>query len=93
MGYNEKAGIVYNQPKTAEERVKIAHACKSGLQLELPFVLDNIENTAAALYAAWPERIYVIAKDGKIHFRGDMGPAGFKPLVAETSLKELLATN
>ena len=92
-GSNKKApddGNTYNQPKSYEEREKNASACKAGLDLEIPFVVDDMENGLETAYAAWPDRIYIINKEGRIHFKGELGPSGFKPLAAEASLKKLL---
>lgn len=80
----------YNQPKNYEEREEVATACKTKLQLEMPFVIDTMDSQADSQYNGWPERIYIINKDGKVHFIGDPGPAGFHPEKAETSLKQLL---
>jgi len=88
---NTKTGVVYNQPKTAEERGKIAHACRTTLQLDIPFVLDTIDNQVDGVYAGFPERIYIVNQEGRIHYKGGIGPEGFKPLEAEASLKELLS--
>lgn len=37
----------------------------------------DIRNTANACYAAWPERLYVIGTDGRIAYKGGMGPFEF----------------
>jgi len=41
-------------------------------------------------YSAWPERLYVLKPDGTIHYRGDLGPAGFDPQEAADAVAELL---
>jgi hypothetical protein len=49
-----------------------------------------MKNTAQRAYAGWPDRFYVIDKEGKVVFRGAPGPRGFKPPEAEAALKKLL---
>jgi len=49
------------------------------MQVETETLVDDIRNTAAACYAAWPERIYVIDRDGRIVYKGGMGPFHFEP--------------
>jgi hypothetical protein len=49
-----------------------------------------MKNTAQKGYAGWPDRFYVIDKTGKVNYKGDQGPAGFKPGDAEAALKKLL---
>lgn len=60
------------------------------LKLSIPCLIDDMKNTAQKGYAGWPDRIYVVDKAGKVAFRGDLGPKGFKPAEAETALKRLL---
>ena len=48
------------------------------MELEVPALLDDIEDTASTAYASLPDRLYLIGKDGKIAFAGDRGPRGFK---------------
>ena len=78
------------QPKTDDERQGVARSCKSGLHLELPFVVDGIDNKVGGVYQAWPDRIYVVGKDGKVVYQGEKGQSNFKPDEAEASLKSLL---
>lgn len=74
---NLEQEIVYTQPKTEDQRVEIAAACMLGLDLELPMLLDAMTNEVDTVYAALPERLYVIDAEGKIAYRGDPGPWGF----------------
>lgn len=90
MAANEKEGIKVNQPKTYEERVKVAGECLKDLKLSIPCLVDDMQNTAQKAYAGWPDRIYVIDKDGKVAYRGEPGPRGFRPAEAEEALKKLL---
>jgi peroxiredoxin len=38
-----------------------------------------MNNSANFLYAAWPERIYIIDDQGRIVYRGALGPFGYHP--------------
>lgn len=90
MAANEKEGIKVLQPKTYEERVKVAGECMKDMKLSIPCLVDDIANTAQKGYAAWPDRIYVVDKEGKVAYKGGPGPGGFKPAEAEEALKKLL---
>ncbi len=46
---------------------------------ELPLGVDGMENQAEKLYAGWPERFYIVDTDGKIAYKGEPGPFGYKP--------------
>src|SRR5262245_5227308 len=90
MKANEKEGIQVKQPKDYEDRVKVAGECIKDLKLTIPMLVDDMENTAQKAYGGWPDRLYVVAKDGKIAYRGGLGPMGFKVAEAEAALKKEL---
>ncbi len=77
-------------PKTLEERELVASDCVKSMKLSIPFLIDGIEDAANKAYAAWPDRIYIVGKDGKIAYKGGMGPGGFKPAEARDKLAEIL---
>lgn len=86
---NEKAGIDVKDPKTIEDREKVASTCIEKLKLSIPAVIDDMKDTANKSYSAWPDRIFVIGKDGKIAYRGGQGPGGFKADELEKELKKM----
>jgi len=90
MAGNEKAGIKIPQPKSYEERVKVAGECVKDLKLSIPCLVDDMKNTAQKAYAGWPDRFYVIDGAGKVVYKGEPGPRGFKPEEAEAALKKLV---
>jgi type I thyroxine 5'-deiodinase len=90
MESNRKDGFVYKQPRTMTERMTLARLLPERLKYRLPLALDPIEDPAGKAYAAWPERIYVIEKGGRIAYKSEPGPFGFKPEKAEAGLKRLL---
>lgn len=71
--------VVYEQPVTEDDRAEIAQTCMLRLELRIPTVLDHMNNETDTAYAALPERLYVVDRDGKIAYRGEMGPSGFDP--------------
>lgn len=90
MAANAREGIKVDQPKTYEERIKVAGECMKDLKLSIPCLVDDMQNTAQKAYAGWPDRLYVIDADGKVAYKGGPGPRGFKPDEAEAALKKLL---
>ena len=90
MKQNEKQGVIIPQPKTREERAKVAGTCVADLKLSIPCLVDDLSNAAQKAYAGWPDRLYVIDAAGLVVFRGEPGPRGFKPEEAEAALKKLL---
>jgi len=86
---NRKVDI--DQPATFEDRNKIAGQCSTALSLTIPVHVDDMKNTVATAYNAMPDRLFIVGTDGKIAYRGDRGPRGFKTDEMEQALEKLLA--
>ncbi len=69
--------LEFLEPRTEDERAEMASVCMLDLGFKMPMLLDNMENELDTKYAALPERLYVLDKDGKVFFRGIMGSRGF----------------
>ena len=87
---NDQAGITIKEPTTLEEREEVADVCVKNLKTTIPTLIDNMYNRVDSFYQAWPDRIYIIDKYGKIGYKGEEGPIGFKPEEAEIALKKIL---
>lgn len=59
-------------------------------EYRIPLAIDALDNRLEQVFAAWPERIYVLAPGGKVVYKGEMGPFGFDTDAAETALKRNL---
>ena len=88
---NERAGIKVLEPKTAEERFAVARTCVERLKIDLPTLIDGMDNKVDDTWRAWPDRIYIVDREGKVAYQGRPGPSGFKPAEAKKALEELLA--
>lgn len=66
-------------PTSQEERNQVAVQCCQALDFEFTTLVDTMDDHTAILWAAWPERIFVIDTDGTIVYAGDQGPWGFWP--------------
>ncbi len=86
MDVNEKESVCYPQPKTTAQRVAIARDFVQRFRWEIPLAVDPIEDPADALYAGWPERLYVVDEKGVIVYKGKPGPFGYHPEEVEAWL-------
>lgn len=91
MEDNRKDEVVFVEPTTLTRRSEVAATCSSKLKLTIPRVVDDMNNTVDELYAAWPERLFVVGIDGTIAYAGGRGPFGFKPEEVEAWLSENVA--
>ena len=90
LDINLKQDVVYSQTKTEEDRADVAEACVLSLNLELPMLLDEMSNEVDEAYAALPERLYLINKEGSISYKGNPGPWGFDIESWEKAIQEEL---
>lgn len=70
-------GILYAQPTSIEEREELAHVCVARLNLKMPMLIDHMTNEVDRLYAALPDRLYLIDEKGTVVFRTIVGSPGF----------------
>ena len=87
---NLEDDVLVKSTMTADERFSTAGLCVKNLGIELPAIVDGSDNRVERLYTGWPDRLYVIDRDGKIALKSAAGPFGFKPAAVEASLKQLL---
>ena len=86
MASNDRAGIQVRQPRTSEERKKIAVRCSSALEIRMSLLLDGLDNEVGEAYSGFPDRLYVIDREGRVAYKGGRGPFGFDPREAEQAL-------
>lgn len=90
--YAIKLGI--KEHTTYGERCAVASRLVAEKKLTIPCLIDKLDNGAADAYQAWPDRIYLIRKDGTLAIAGNRGPWGFSPALkaAEKWLAQYKAT-
>ena len=54
---NRDENIRFSDPKTTEERVDVATTCAINLEIRMPAVVDEIDDTIGAAYGALPDRL------------------------------------
>jgi hypothetical protein len=66
-------------PIDGAERAKVASQCVADLDLPMPAVVDRIDDEVNQTYGGWPDRLYLVGKDGRIAYAGGRGPFFFSP--------------
>lgn len=87
---NLKDDVLVASTMTADERLKVADLCVKNLKIDLPALVDGPDNRVERDYTGWPDRLYVVNRDGNISYKSAPGPFGFKPAEVEATLKRLL---
>ena len=86
---NVEDEVLVTSTKTLDERVNVAGVCMTKLGIELPALIDGPDDAVERAYTGWPDRLYVIDRDGRIAHKSAAGPFGFKPAEVEATLKRL----
>lgn len=56
----------------------------------IPAVVDRLGDKVNHAWRGWPDRLFLVGKDGKVAYSGGRGPFGFAPEeLAEAITKEL----
>ena len=73
--------IIADAQNDGERQAAAAQTCS---MLKLPFttVVDTMDDAVAERWSAWPERLFVIGRDGRVAYVGAQGPWGFWPVAA-----------
>lgn len=88
---NEREKVLFAQPKDWESRTEVAHQMCTKLEVKLPTLIDNLDDKVGKDYSAWPDRLYLVGVDGKIAYKSEPGPRGFKPEGLQAAIKTVLA--
>jgi len=85
---------VVEDPVNLGERKSVAAICMAKLALSpMPALVDDLDDTANKAYFAWPDRLYLIGKDGRVAYHGGPGPFQFAPEELQSAIKKELAGN
>ena len=87
LTYNRRAGIALEDAQSKPERAEAAMTCALRMKTSISVLIDEMENEVARQYGGWPDRLYLVGKDGRIAFQGDPGTAGFKPEQLEAAIQ------
>jgi hypothetical protein len=73
----DRQGCPTVEPTNPEERAQPADACAARLTVEMPILMDTLDNRVEKDYTAWPYRLYIVGVDGRVAYKGVPGPCGF----------------
>ena len=89
---NRREEIALADPTSLDERAAAADACVVRLRTRIPVLLDGVDDAVALAYGGWPDRLYLIGRDGRVAFQGGRGPDGFRPEELAAAIELHLAT-
>jgi hypothetical protein len=77
MQSNIRDRVIFKNPKTDQERREVAGTCVRNLHIAIPALIDSLGNTVERDYTAWPDRLFLIGRDGTLRWKTEAGPFGF----------------
>ncbi|MCM2373411.1 deiodinase-like protein [Aporhodopirellula aestuarii] len=80
----------FTQTDSLLARIQNAQSCTALLKVPFPLLVDAEDNGTLADYGAWPNRLVVVSKDGRIAWDSGQGPRGFQPGKLESWLQDNL---
>jgi len=86
MRDNYAHGYTFEQPRTFDARRSLAETCQRTLDLDMPMLVDTIDDTVGTRYSGMPARLYLIDREGAVVYKSGRGPFGFKPGKLEQAL-------
>ena len=90
MQANLDDDVLLAQHVTLEDRLAAAREGARRLGLTMPVLVDGMDDAVSHAFAAWPERLYVAERGGRLAYVGGPGPFDFDPDAAEAVLATLL---
>ena len=90
MRSNIRDGVVFRNPRTEGERFQVADSCVRTLGIRFPALVDGMDNTVEQAYTGWPDRLYLIDREGRVVYKSRPGPFGFEPAGLEAAMRGLL---
>lgn len=88
---NVRDGVILASPRSDGERNETATTCVRKLGIKIPALLDGIANTTERAYTGWPDRLYLIGRDGRVIYKSAPGPYGFSAEKLGQALQTLTA--
>jgi iodothyronine deiodinase-like protein len=82
--------VIFASPKNIAERSEMGQLCVVKLGIHFPAVVDGFDNATERNYTGWPDRLYVIDREGRVAYKTRPGPFGFKPQGVADTLQKLV---
>jgi tetratricopeptide (TPR) repeat protein len=88
---NEREGIALKPARDLMEKHEHANECIRKLHIQFPVLVDNMEGRAETVYDAWPSRVYLIGRNGRVAYTSRLGELDFHSDRLAAAIRETLA--
>lgn len=87
MQSNVRENVVFRNPRSEGERTQVAESCVRNLGIRFPALIDGMDNAVEQQYTGWPDRMFLINREGRVVYKSEAGPFGFHPAQLEAALR------
>jgi tetratricopeptide (TPR) repeat protein len=84
---NDRDGVALGPARSLTEKREHADLCLRKLDLPWPSVVDGMEGAAESAYQAWPSRVYIVDREGRVTNSSRLGELDFRPAEFEAALR------
>jgi tetratricopeptide (TPR) repeat protein len=84
---NQRQGIDWQPARSTPEMQAHASSCVRKLKMNFPAVVDTVEGQVESRYSAWPSRLYILGKDGRVLYRTRLSELDFHPAEIESAIQ------
>jgi type I thyroxine 5'-deiodinase len=89
MASNIRDNVIFRTPQSFQERTDVASSCVRDLGIKIPAIIDDMNNSTERAYTGWPDRIYLIDRNGRVVLKTKPGPFGFNPSLLDAELRHI----
>jgi len=87
---NKREGILLPDASSIADKEGHASMCVQRLDIKFTTLIDEMDNRVELAYTAWPDRLYLIGKNGRIAWKGRPGAVGFVPAELAVAIEATL---
>lgn len=88
---NRKEGVDLPTARTLAEKQDHAALCLRKLELPFALAVDGMDEAAERAYQAWPSRLYLVGRDGRVAYQTRLGELDFHAGDLERAIREILS--
>ena len=88
---NAREGVDLPPARDLGEKRSHAELCVRKLSLPFAVVVDGMDAAAEKAYEAWPSRVYLVDREGRVAFNSRLGELDFHPEDLDRAIREMLA--
>jgi tetratricopeptide (TPR) repeat protein len=87
---NKREGVALEPAHNLTEKQAHANLCLRKLSLPFTSVVDPMDAPAERAYNAWPSRVYLVDRTGRVAFDSRLGEQDFQPERLAQAIREIL---